>query len=133
MSSPAAVVRAPRILSTSAGTNTQAFSPLDWALFSSLSLIWGASFLFMDIGLDAFHPGLVTWLRVCLGAAILWLVPRARRPLGRGDWPRLVALSVVWVGIPFTLFPVAQQWINSAVAGMLNGAASSRDCRLHGV
>ena len=34
----------------------------------------------------------------------------------------MVALSVIWVGIPFTLFPLAEQHINSAVAGLLNGA-----------
>ena len=34
----------------------------------------------------------------------------------------MVALSVIWVGIPFTLFPIAEQHINSAVTGLLNGA-----------
>lgn len=121
MSKPLAL-RSPRILSTAAGTNAQAFSPADWGLFWTVSLIWGGSFLFMDVALDAFRPGLITWLRVGLGAAIIWLVPRARRPVEREDWPRLLTLSVVWVGIPFTLFPIAQQWISSAVAGMLNGA-----------
>jgi drug/metabolite transporter (DMT)-like permease len=29
---------------------------------------------------------------------------------------------LIWVAIPLTLFPIAQQWIDSAVAGMLNGA-----------
>jgi drug/metabolite transporter (DMT)-like permease len=33
-----------------------------------------------------------------------------------------VALSVLWVALPFTLFPFAQTHISSAVAGMLNGA-----------
>jgi drug/metabolite transporter (DMT)-like permease len=77
----------------------------------------------MDIGLEAFDPGLITLLRVGLGAAALWLVPAARvTHVDRADWPRLVVLSVVWVAIPFTLFPIAQQYINSAIAGMLNGA-----------
>jgi drug/metabolite transporter (DMT)-like permease len=111
-----------RILSTSEGTNRAAFTPLDWALFSSISLIWGSSFLFMAIGLDAFHPGLVTLLRVGLGSVVLALVPRARSPIERVDRPRLLVLSLLWVAIPFTLFPIAQQWIDSAVAGMLNGA-----------
>jgi drug/metabolite transporter (DMT)-like permease len=30
-------------------------------------------------------------------------------------------LSVIWVAVPFTLFPIAEQHINSAVAGLLNG------------
>jgi drug/metabolite transporter (DMT)-like permease len=31
-------------------------------------------------------------------------------------------LGIIWVAVPFTLFPIAQQWIDSAVTGMLNGA-----------
>ncbi len=112
-----------RILTTAEGVNREAFSPADWGLFTSVSLIWGSSFLLMAIGLEAFEPGLITLLRVGLGAVALWLVPRARATrIDRGDWPRLVALSFVWVAVPFTLFPIAQQHINSATAGMLNGA-----------
>lgn len=113
---------ASRILSTSVGTNRDAFAPGDWVLFVSIGVIWGSSFLLMDIGLEAFHPGLITWLRVGLGALVLAFVPGARRRIERYDRPRLIALSFVWVAIPFTLFPIAQQYINSAVAGMLNGA-----------
>lgn len=91
-------------------------------LFVSIGVIWGSSFLLMDIGLEAFHPGLITWMRVGLGAVVLGLVPRARRRIEPYDKPRLIALSFLWVAIPFTLFPIAQQYINSAVAGMLNGA-----------
>lgn len=111
-----------RILSTSEGTNQNVFTAFDWVLFVSISLIWGSSFLFMAIGLDAFEPGLITWLRVASGAAVLWMVPAARVRIEPVDRARVVTLSFIWVGIPFTLFPVAQQWINSAVAGMLNGA-----------
>jgi drug/metabolite transporter (DMT)-like permease len=99
-----------------------AFEAHDWSLFVSLSLIWGASFLFIAVGLEAFHPGLITWTRVGLGAAALAAFPAARTRIDRGDRPRLVALSIVWVGVPFTLFPLAEQHINSAVTGLLNGA-----------
>lgn len=112
-----------RILTTSHGTNREAFSTLDWALFLGLALIWGSSFLFMAIGLDAFHPGLVTWLRVAFGALTISLFPQARRVrVDREDLPRLRSLGLIWAAIPFTIFPIAQQWIDSAVAGMLNGA-----------
>lgn len=111
-----------RILSTTRGSNVEKFAATDWGLFLGVALIWGASFLFIDVGLDAFHPGLITWLRILLGATALALFPRARRPIDPEDRPRLIALSITWVAAPFTLFPIAQQWINSAVAGMLNGA-----------
>ena len=112
-----------RILTTSHGTNRDAFAPIDWGLFVSLSLIWGASFLFMAIGLDAFHPGLVTWLRVGFGAAVIALLPKARKArIETGDRSRVRILGLVWIALPMTLFPIAQLWIDSAVAGMLNGA-----------
>ena len=112
-----------RVMSTTAGTHLGAFTPLDWFLFLSIGLIWGSSFLLIAIGLDAFSPGLVTWLRVLFGASALWLVPAARRPkVLREDFPRLVAVSVLWIAIPFTLFPLAEQHIASGVTGLINGA-----------
>jgi len=110
------------ILSTSEGHNQGVFYARDWGFFLAISLIWGSSFLFIDVGLDAFEPGVITWLRVASGAAVLVVFPRSRTPIEREDMARIVALSLIWVAVPFTLFPLAQQWINSAIAGMLNGA-----------
>jgi drug/metabolite transporter (DMT)-like permease len=109
-----------RILTTSEGTHRGAFIAGDWALFLSIGVIWGSSFLLILIGLESFEPGLVTWLRVAFGAAVLWMLPN-RVSIDRADLPRLVAMSVLWVAIPFTLFPLAEQHVTSAVAGMLNG------------
>ena len=110
------------VLSTSAGTHLGAFTPLDWGLFASIGAIWGSSFLWIAIALDAFEPGLITWLRVGAGAASLWLAPVARAPVAREDRARMIALSFLWVAVPFTLFPLAQQWISSGLTGLLNGA-----------
>lgn len=98
-----------------------AFTPSDWLVFATVSGIWGASFLFIAIGLDSLEPGVITLMRVGLGAATLALMPGKVR-IERADRPRLVAVSVLWVAIPFTLFPLAEQRINSAVTGLLNGA-----------
>ena len=110
------------VLTTSAGTHLGSFTPLDWAMFASIGSIWGSSFLLIAIGLDAFEPGLITWLRIVCGASVLWLVPAARQRIHREDVPRLVALSLLWVAIPFTLFPLAEQHITSALTGLVNGA-----------
>lgn len=112
-----------RIVTTSHGTNREAFKATDWGLFFALGGIWGASFLFIAIGLDAFHPGLVTLLRVGFGALTIALVPKARQSkIPRKDFRKVGTLGLIWVAVPMTLFPIAQQWIDSAVAGMLNGA-----------
>lgn len=110
------------VLTTTTGTHAGAFTPLDWGLFLSIGGIWGSSFLLIAVGLDAFGPGLVTWLRILLGASALWLVPAARQPLHREDRRRLVTVSVLWVAIPFTLFPLAELWISSGLTGLINGA-----------
>ena len=94
-----------RILTTSSGSNREAFTTLDWALFLGISVIWGSSFMLMDIGLGSLEPGLITWMRVGLGAVVLMLFPRARAPIDPEDRPRLLVWSVRWVGLPFTLFP----------------------------
>jgi drug/metabolite transporter (DMT)-like permease len=117
-----ATARRPRVLSTSSGTVTEAFGAPEWGLLSIIAVIWGSSFLFMDIGLEAFRPGVITVARVGLGAAAVALVPRARARVAREDLPTIGLLGVIWMGIPLILFPVAQQWIDSSVAGMINGA-----------
>jgi drug/metabolite transporter (DMT)-like permease len=99
------------------------FTPTDWSLFLAVGGIWGSSFLFIDIGLDALPPGVITLMRVGLGALALAIVllPRQSIPIAPADRRRLITLSVVWVAVPFTLFPIAEQHISSSVAGLLNG------------
>jgi drug/metabolite transporter (DMT)-like permease len=118
---PAAAVPR-RLLETGRGSRSGSFGATEWLLLASIAAIWGSSFLFIDIGLEALEPGVIAVARVALGVAALALFPAARRPLGREDLPRVALLGVIWAGLPMILFPVAQQWIDSSVAGMLNGA-----------
>ena len=121
-----------KLFTASAASNDGQFTPQDWALFVSVAAIWGSSFVFIDIGLDALPPGLITLVRVGSGAAALWALPRSiTTRVGRAvtdvqiepdDRAKLLLLSVIWVAIPFTLFPIAEQHINSSVTGLLNGA-----------
>lgn len=78
--------------------------------------------MFIDIALDDVGPGVIPFARILLGAGALAFFPAARRGIDRGDWGRIVVLGVLWMAVPLTLFSIAQQWINSALAGMLNAA-----------
>ncbi len=111
-----------RLFERSDAANDGTFTPGDWGLFLAVAAIWGSSFLFIDIGLDAFPPGLITLLRVGSGALTLLLLPKPSVAIEASDRSRLVLLSVIWVAVPFTLFPIAEQYINSSVTGLLNGA-----------
>ena len=108
--------------STSRGTNLDAFGVKEWGLLAGIALIWGSSFFFVEVGIEAFSPGIVTLARVGLGAAALAFVPKARQSIDRADLGRVLLLGVIWVAIPLTIFPIAQQWISSSVTGMLNAA-----------
>ncbi len=98
------------------------FEPVDWLLVLGAAGIWGASFLFIAIGLDSFEPGLVTLLRVGFGALTLSVFPAARTKIDRADRSRIALLGFLWMALPLTLFSVAQQWIDSSLTGMLNSA-----------
>lgn len=147
-----------RLFQQATAANDGAFTPSDWGLFLSIAIVWGSSFLLIDIGLDAFPPGVITLLRVGAGALALTALQRRPRTLGdrhqtfptgdegtlgdrhqtfrtagdagevrpvriaAADRSRIVVLSVLWVAIPFTFFPLAQDRINSSVTGLLNGA-----------
>jgi drug/metabolite transporter (DMT)-like permease len=114
---------AARVLSTTEGTHQHHdFGPAEWALFAVPPLIWGCSFLFIAIGLEHFSPAVVTAARIAFGAFALALVPAARRSVGKDAWPRLVIIAATWMAIPFSCFSLAEQWISSSLAGMLNGA-----------
>jgi len=99
------------------------FSSGDWGLLAAVAAMWGSSFLFIDIGVDHLAPELVALLRLAFGAATLAVVPAARGRVPRAAWPTIALLGVVWMAAPFVLFAVAQQSIDSSLAGMLNGAA----------
>ncbi len=105
---------------TSEGTNHGGFEPTDWTLLSLTSLIWGSSFLWIAIGLDAFHPGVIACGRMALGAAVLWSIPRARAPIPRTAWGPLAVIALGGNAFPAVFFALAQQRIESSVAGMIN-------------
>jgi drug/metabolite transporter (DMT)-like permease len=121
MVSPSARMRS-SLPATASGTNVHAYTAGDWGLLAAIALIWGSSFLFMEIGLRAFEPGVITFARIGLGALTLAFFARARLGVEREDWGRIAFLGIVWMAIPLTLFPIAQQWISSSVTGMINGA-----------
>ncbi len=99
------------------------FTRTDWALLTAVAAMWGSSFLFIGVGVDHFAPALVALLRVAFGAAVLSAVPAARRRVPRSDWPAIAVLGAVWMAGPFVLFGIAEQSIDSSLAGMLNAAA----------
>jgi drug/metabolite transporter (DMT)-like permease len=97
----------------------------NWILLLALAALWGASYLFIKIGLDDLSPAGVVFTRTALAAAVLLpfaiksggLTPLLRRA------PGLFALAAVQVAGPFLLISAGEQHISSSLAGILVAAA----------
>lgn len=88
-----------------------------------LALLWGATFLWIELALDALSPVQVSLARCVLGAATLLLVcvgSGLRLPRGRALWARIFVAAFFCNALPFTMFSIGQQTIDSGVAGVLN-------------
>ncbi len=98
-------------------------SPVDWFRLATPGLVWGTSFYFIAEGLDAFPAALITPMRVGFGFATLSLFPSARRvKIERNDMRRVLLLGLIWMALPLSIFPFAEERVSSSVTGMLNGA-----------
>ena len=90
-----------------------------------LAATWGASYLFIKVGLRDFTAAQVVCIRTLLAAMVL--IPVARRAGAfeqlRGSGRSLVLLSVVQVVVPFLLISYAEHDIASSLAGILIASA----------
>jgi drug/metabolite transporter (DMT)-like permease len=94
-------------------------------MFVGLTLAWGASFLFIKIGLnEGLEPfTLVAW-RMTLATLFLvsvLIATRGRIPRAPGALARLALLGVLNVALPALLLTWGSQSIPSALASILNG------------
>jgi drug/metabolite transporter (DMT)-like permease len=96
--------------------------PADWLIFIGLALIWGSSFILMKIGLDnhlsAYH---IAAIRIVSAGIVL--LPIAVNAIKTIPWNKcwLVFLSgALGSLIPAFLFCIAEESIDSALAGTIN-------------
>jgi drug/metabolite transporter (DMT)-like permease len=89
-----------------------------------LALLWGSAFLWIKIALDnGLSPVLITVIRAALGAAVLLglaRLARQRLPRDRSTWGHLVVAAFFCNALPFFLYAVGEQSVESGVAGVLN-------------
>jgi drug/metabolite transporter (DMT)-like permease len=96
-----------------------------WSLLLVLAAIWGASYLFIKVGVRDLSPGMVSWTRVALGAIVLVAIAGGRGAL-RGLWGRagtLALVGLVQVTGPFLLIAAGEEEISSSLAGILVASA----------
>ncbi|OZM75289.1 EamA family transporter [Amycolatopsis antarctica] len=89
----------------------------------ALALLWGSSFFWIKIGLNAFSPLQLVLARLVLGAVVLLalcLVYRHRLPSSRRLWLYLIVAAFFHNAVPFVLYAVGEQTIDSGTTGVLN-------------
>jgi drug/metabolite transporter (DMT)-like permease len=97
---------------------------LNWILFIAAGLIWGSSFLLIKVGvreLDALSlvTGRIVISALVFGLALLLL--RKRIPRDGRTLFGLALIGLLNTALPFVLITWAEQYIDSSLAGVLNG------------
>src|SRR5919198_6602659 len=97
-----------------------------WILFALLSAVWGASYMFIKLGLEdgLSAPAIVFW-RTALAAGVLLPVALrldALRGLRSRVWP-IGLLALVQVAAPFLLITFGERHISSSLTGILVATA----------
>lgn len=101
-------------------------SRTDWLLFLLLGFLWGSSYIFIKIGVDAgLTPFVLVSLRLLIGLAVLAAVVAAHRepfPRGARMYGHLVVLGAFSVAIPFFLITWAERNVDSTIAATITSA-----------
>jgi drug/metabolite transporter (DMT)-like permease len=99
----------------------------DASMIAALSLIWGASFMFIRVADRELDPVALVWLRLLLACTVL--VPAAFMVEGRdaltqarGAWKLIVVLGLINTAIPFLLISWSETRIDSGLAAILQAA-----------
>jgi drug/metabolite transporter (DMT)-like permease len=99
-------------------------SPASTVRMAALALLWGSGFLWIKLALNhGLSPAQITIVRCALGTATLLVLARAagqRMPRSRATWGHLVVAALFCNAIPFALFAVGDQHLDSGIAGVLN-------------
>ena len=102
---------------------------LPYAAFTALGLIWGASFLFIKVGIHDMSPTVLVLVRSASGAATLAVIMRAMgRPLFGDFWKgRLVPFFIMAITnalLPWVAIAWGEQHISSGLASILNSTTT---------
>jgi drug/metabolite transporter (DMT)-like permease len=93
------------------------------AMYLVAGLIWGASFLFIELSLSFLTPVGVAFWRTAFGALamlIAMMIFRTKLPTSFEAWRHLTVAGILMSSVPFVLFAYAQTQVTSALAAIIN-------------
>jgi len=95
--------------------------PLNWIRLAALGIIWGSSFMLVEIALKGMGPFTLVAARLCLAALILWPLSYplcGGLPRRRIVWLFALGAAILSNALPFALLTWAQTSVTSGVAGV---------------
>lgn len=100
-------------------------TPRQWIAFFSLTLIWGASFMWIKIALRETGPYTIVAIRIAF--ALIVLLPfvirsRAGIPRTLRTWRHFLILCLTSAVVPWLLIIWGEKYIDSAMATVLNAS-----------
>jgi drug/metabolite transporter (DMT)-like permease len=94
---------------------------LPWIMFIALAMIWGSSFILMKRGLQSFTYTQVGTMRVSIAALFMTVVGfRHFKNFRKKDLAALAIVGFLGNAIPYVLFPLAVNHLDSGVVGIIN-------------
>ncbi len=104
-------------------TAGSSMSSFEWLLLIILSVLWGGSFFFVGIAVEALPPFTIVAIRVSVAAVALIAVvylSGLRLPTSPTIWLAFFGLGIINNLIPFSLIVWGQTHISSGLASVLN-------------
>jgi drug/metabolite transporter (DMT)-like permease len=99
------------------------WTALGWLLM--LGAIWGASFLFIKIGVSQMGPMTFATARVLIGSGLLYIFCRLNRapwPRDARVWGRFAVMGALGILVPFAAISWGTQFIPSGLSAILNAS-----------
>ncbi|MFZ0548741.1 MAG: EamA family transporter [Candidatus Promineifilaceae bacterium] len=96
----------------------------NFLLLVLLASMWGPSFIFIKVAVETIPPITMVLGRVTVGAIVLLTMLRlqgSHLPKWGPTWKHLAVVALIHNAIPFVLFSWGEQYIDSALAAILNG------------
>ena len=96
----------------------------DWIMVAALGVIWGSTFLVIEIALRGITPFWLASARIVFASALVglfWLIKGARlfsAPVSPGTWVLLIVTGNLSTAVPFLLVSWGQQYVTSGFTGV---------------
>lgn len=95
-----------------------------YATFLFLAAVWGASFLFMRVGVPELSAPVFGGLRVAMAGLVL--LPILLKPKHwqefKKNWLKLSLIGIISTGLPFMLYAFAAYELNAGTASVINAS-----------